>query len=62
MMGLNIQKFYCIVFQQANKEGILKNANVIKVNGFNRVNSLGWVVWIGNSKNGLLPRMFFRCL
>lgn len=34
-------------FQQANQEGILKNANVIKVNGFNRVNSLGWVVWIG---------------
>lgn len=35
--GLNIQEFitHIFFFQQANKEGILKNANVIKVNGFN---------------------------
>ena len=37
MMGFKYSGVYYthFFFQQANKEGILKNANVIKVNGFN---------------------------
>ena len=38
--SLNIQEFIIhIFFQQANKQDVLKNVNVIKINNLNRVNS-----------------------